>query len=268
MSVSIDAFTVLPNVVKGPSAATWQYILVASCSNWRKQEIFLHTIWEFNVLFVCFFVGPVFHLFEWIDISYKKTGVRCEWTSLELFESISRMSAHTSGTNISSVASIAQMIWLFNVQLSECSAYWASASSPAYPECARKSGYTEPEPSRGLSQQSKTQRWCRHQQLKSQTFVRLKSLKSQSLLVWYDPIGLHWRRKYHEISLVFDDFAQIEAKVCEECQVFSVLSHTFPVTDIRCCFCILCSVRQPSLPNMRLKCKKFSMLNCTPWGKK
>lgn len=108
MSVSIDAFTVLPNVpnvVKGPSAATWQYILVASCSNWWKQEIFLHTIWEFNVFFVCFFVGPVFHLFEWIDISYKKTGVRCEWTSLELFQSISRMSAHTSGTNISSVAS-------------------------------------------------------------------------------------------------------------------------------------------------------------------
>lgn len=65
----------------------------------------------------------------------------------------------------------------------------------------------------------------------------------------------------------FDYFAQIEAKVCEECQVFSFLSRTFPVTDIRCCFCILCSVRQPSLPNMRLKCKKFSMLNCTPWGK-
>ena len=80
MSVSIDAFTVLPNVVKGPSAATWQYILVACCSNWWKQEIFLHTIWEFNVFFVCFFVGPVFHLFEWIDISYKKQ----EWGVSEL----------------------------------------------------------------------------------------------------------------------------------------------------------------------------------------
>lgn len=74
---------------------------------------------------------------------------------------------------------IAQMIWLFNVQLSTCWAYWATASSSAYPQCARKWGYTEPEPSRGLSQQSKTQRWCRHQQLKS-----------------------YWRRKYHEISHV------------------------------------------------------------------
>lgn len=137
---------------------------------------------------------------------------------------------------------IAQMIWFFNVQLSTCWAYWATASSSAYPQCARKWGYTEPEPSRGLSQQSKTQRWCRHQQLKS-----------------------YWRRTWNIPR--FDYFAQIEAKVCEECQVFPFLSRTFPVTDIRCCFCILCSVRQPSLPNMRLKCKKFSMLNCTPWGK-
>lgn len=109
---------------------------------------------------------------------------------------------------------IAQMIWLFNVQLSTCWAYWATASSSAYPQCARKWGYTEPEPSRGLSQQSKTQRWCRHQPLKS-----------------------YWRRKYHEISHVLIILHRLRqrsvknVKFSPSCPVPS-LSRTFAVASV------------------------------------
>ena len=238
MSVSIDAFTVLPNVVKGPSAATWQYILVASCSNWWKQEIVLHTIWEFNVFFVCFFVGPVFHLFEWIDISYKKTGVRCEWTSLELFQSISRMSAHTSGTNISSVASSRK--WydslMSNSQhaghIGQLPVHQPTLSALANEDTLNLNPHVVYHNSRRHSVDAGTNNWS--------------------------PIEDGNIMKYPTFWLFCTDWGK---------GLWRMSSFLLPVTDIRCCFCILCSVRQPSLPNMRLKCKKFSMLNCTPWGK-
>ena len=250
--ISTDAFNVLPNVVKGPSAATW----------WWKQEIFSHIIWEFKVFFVSFFVGPLFHLFERIEIGSINQ------------EHVSHVSTYFRNQYFIGCF-ITQMIWLFNVQLSTCSAYWATASSFNQPtlQCARESGYPEPEPSRGLSQQSKTQRWCRHQQLKSQNFVRLKS---PSLLVQYDSIGLHWRRKYHEVFWhgSRQRFVHLRTLVRRSCRSLDLwressllLPVPYPPCHIRCCFCILCSVRQPSLPNMTLKCKKFSMLDCTPWGK-